>query len=110
MTGSYAILPLAISSFRLAEPAVYLPLDLRSPVYVDALTTDELTRPEWIGLTVRQVQDRKVKYILASPWLYMHVDPSRPWEDHLGPFRAYLSSHYTRVHVFSDQEEIWERR
>src|SRR6516225_6852685 len=38
MTGSYAILPLAISSFRLAEPAVYLPLDLRSPVYVDALT------------------------------------------------------------------------
>ena len=93
-----------------AEPAVYLPLDLRSPVYVDGLTTDELTRPEWIGLTVRQVQDRKVKYILASPWLYMHVDPSRPWEDHLGPFRAYLRSHYTRVHVFSDQEEIWERR
>jgi hypothetical protein len=85
-------------------------LDLRSPAFVDGLATNEVTRPEWVDLTIRQLEDKQVKYVLCSPWLYSQLDPSRPWEDHLGPFRAYLRSHYTRVQVFSDHDEIWERR
>jgi 4-amino-4-deoxy-L-arabinose transferase-like glycosyltransferase len=96
--------------FQSSWPNVYFPLDLRSPVFVDGLGTNEVTRPEWVGLTVQQLEEKQVKYILCSPWLYKQFDPSRPWEDHLGPFRDYLRSHYTRVRVFSDQDEIWERR
>ena len=95
--------------FQSSWPNVYFPLDLRSPAFVDGLTTNEVTRPEWVDLTIRQVEDKQVKYILCSPWLYRQFDPRHPWEDHLEPFRTYLRSHYTRVHVFSDQDEIWER-
>ncbi len=96
--------------FQISWPNVYFPLDLRSPTFVDALWISEVTRPEWVDLTVRQLEEKEVKYILCSPWLFLPVDPTHPWQDHLGPFRDYLRSHYTRVHVFLDQDEAWERR
>jgi hypothetical protein len=97
--------------FQSAWPNLYFPLDLRSPVFVDQLATTEVTRPEWVALTVQQLEDKRVQYIFWSPSLNVPLDPSRPWEDHLGPFRTYLKSHYTRVHVFPGQDafEIWER-
>jgi hypothetical protein len=98
--------------FQSTWPNVYFPLGLRSPVFVDGLGTTEVTRPEWVTLTVQQLEEKQVKYILCSRWLYVEFDPTRPWEDHLEPFREYLRSHYTRVHVFSDpdRDEIWQRR
>jgi len=95
--------------FQISWPNVYFPLDLRSPTFVDWLWINEVTRPEWADLTVRQLEDKQVKYVLCSPWLSWPVDPTHPWQDHLGPFRDYLRSHYTRVHVFLDQDEAWER-
>jgi Dolichyl-phosphate-mannose-protein mannosyltransferase len=85
-------------------------LELRSPVFVDDLRPNEATRPEYVELTVRQVEQQHVKYILWSPRLVSLDVPHRYGQDHLDPFRVFLSSHYRRVHVFSDRDEIWERR
>jgi hypothetical protein len=66
--------------------------------------------PEYLELTMRQLDSKQVKYIVWSPRLNTPNDPSRPWEDHLGPFRAYLKDRYTRVRSFSDQDELRERK
>jgi hypothetical protein len=88
----------------------YPPLELRSPTYIDGLWPSEVTPPEYVALSVRQLEQKQVKYIL---WTHRWTDPPKniphPEQDHLGPFRAYLTSHYTRVHVFSTQDEVWQR-
>jgi 4-amino-4-deoxy-L-arabinose transferase-like glycosyltransferase len=89
---------------------VYPPLELRSPVFVDGLWANEVTRPEYVDLTIRQLEERQVKYILISPWLEAPENPKRPWEDHLGSFRAYVKDRYVFVRRFPDGDEIWERR
>ena len=68
----------------------YLPLDLRNPMFLDILLANEESRPEYVALAMRQLDHKQVKYILWSPQLNNPNDPSRPSEDHLGPFRAYL--------------------
>jgi hypothetical protein len=89
----------------------YPPLELRSPVFVDGLWPIELTRPEQVALTIQQLEQRPVKYILwPTRWSSHMADPSRPWTNHLGPFREYLTSHYALVRVFANQDEIWERQ
>jgi hypothetical protein len=85
-------------------------LELRSPVFVDDLRPSEATRPEYVELTVRQVEQQQVKYILWSPRLVSLDEPHRYGQDHLGPFRTFLTTHYRRVQVFSDRDEIWEQR
>jgi hypothetical protein len=96
--------------FQAQGPGLYLPLELHSPAFVDYLWTSELTRPEYVDLTVQQVERRQVKYILWSQQLLLLPDPFHYGQDHLDPFRAFLTTRYTRVHVFSDGNEIWERR
>jgi len=86
----------------------YFPLKLRSPVFVDTLSPGEDSRPEQVDLTVRQLAQKQVKYILWTP---EREDPNYAAYyrgERLGPFRAYMVAHYTRIHVFSDQDEIWQ--
>jgi len=87
-----------------------LTLELRSPAFVEDLRPSEATRPEYVELTVRQVEQQQVKYILWSPRLVSLDEPHRYGQDHLGLFRTFLTSNYRRVQVFSDRDEIWERR
>jgi hypothetical protein len=89
---------------------VYPALELRSPVYLDFLVANEETRPEFAALSLQQLEQAQVKYILWSPKLNGPFNPRRPWEDHLGPIRTYVHEHYTLLHVFSDREEIWARK
>jgi hypothetical protein len=94
--------------FQTAWLNTYFPLKLRSPVFVDALLPSEQTRPEQVALSVRQLAQKRVKYILWTP---DREDPDYSAyyrADRLGPFRAYLLTHYSRVHVFSDRDEIWQ--
>lgn len=88
---------------------IYPPLDLYSPVFVDGLWPSGLTRPELVALTIRQIEQTRLKYILWIPRFTIPTSDS-PSQDYLLPFRDYLQSHYTRVHVFSNQDEVWERR
>jgi hypothetical protein len=96
--------------FQPAWPESYIPLGLRNPTFVDSLIANEETRPEFVDLAMQQLDRRQVKYILWSPQLNSPNEPARSWKDNLGPLRDYLFSHYTRVHTFSDQDEIWQRK
>jgi len=94
---------------------VYPPLELRTPAFVDALTSNDVTRPEFVALTIRQLESRHVEYILWAQGLGIPESPDRPWENHLGPLRAYLKSHYRRVKLLpgpdsSYDEVVWQRR
>jgi hypothetical protein len=85
----------------------YFPLRLRSPLYLDAMWPRAETRPEYVDLAVSQLENQPPKLILWSP---QQGEPNRCClqDDHLGPFRAYLSSHYTRAHVFANGDEVWQ--
>jgi hypothetical protein len=96
--------------FQAAWPGVYLPLDLRNPVFLDGLLTNEQTRPEFVQLSIEQLEGKRVKYILWSSRLDHLDDPTLLAANHLSPFRAYMKCRYTRVHVFSDRDEVWERK
>ena len=96
-------------AFAATWPGIYLPLDLRNPVFIDSMLTNEWTRPEYVELAVRQLEERQVALVLWASRLNSADDQTRPWEDHLEPMRRYLLSHYKRVHVFADGDEIWQR-
>jgi hypothetical protein len=87
----------------------YLPLDLRNPLFVDGLWAREITRPEYVEQAVQQAEQKQIQYILWSPRLSTPPNNRIELQDRLEPFRAYLAGHYTRTHVFSDDDEIWER-
>jgi hypothetical protein len=89
---------------------VYPALELRSPAWVDALWTSEATRPESVDLTLQQLESRKPKYILITPGMDIPDDPDKPWQNHLGPFLAYLKNNYVYVRSFADQDEVWKRQ
>jgi Dolichyl-phosphate-mannose-protein mannosyltransferase len=89
---------------------VYAPLSLHSPVFVDGLWPSDRTRPEDVALTIQQVEQARLKYILWIPRWATPEASDPPQGDHLGPFRAYLTSHYARVHVFANTDEVWERQ
>jgi Dolichyl-phosphate-mannose-protein mannosyltransferase len=89
---------------------LYLPLDLRSPAFMDNLSATDGIPPEYIALTIQQVEQNQVKYILWSPQILALSQPYRYEQNHLDPFRTYLDTQYKRVQIFSDRDEIWERR
>lgn len=89
---------------------VYPALELRSPAFVDGLWANEVTRPEYVDLTLQQLESRKPEYILITPGLNTPDDPSKPWQDHLGPFFVYLKTNYVFVRSFADQDEVWKRQ
>jgi hypothetical protein len=95
--------------FRAAWQDTYILLALHNPVFPDILLANEESRPEYVELMMRQLDHRQVRYILWSPQLNNPNDPSRPREDHLGPFRTYLQNRYRLVRVFSDRDELWQR-
>ncbi|MBT9332604.1 glycosyltransferase family 39 protein [Acidipila sp. 4G-K13] len=88
---------------------VYPALMLRSPAFVDELWASETTRPEYAERTLQQLQQRQVTYILWSPRLNSPMNPARPWEYHLNAIHAWLRSHYRLIHIFSDQDELWQK-
>jgi hypothetical protein len=88
----------------------YFPLRLRSPIFLDALWPRAETRPEYVDLAVRQMARQPVELILWSPSQAEPDSACCSRENHLGAFRTYMLSHYTRSHVFSNGDEIWQLR
>ena len=95
--------------FQAAWPGLYVPLGLRNPVFLDALGTNEQSRPEYVELAIQQMDERQVRYVLWSKRLD-HEKGDPPPEDHLEPFRAYLRDRYERVKVFALTDELWQRK
>ena len=81
--------------FQASYQSLYLPLDLRNPAF-DFL--DRYTSPEFVELDIRQLEAKRVHYILWSP----RDLPRYP------RFEQFLADRYHRVWEFSNQDEIWE--
>lgn len=95
--------------FEPLAPSLYLPLALRSPVFVEGLSPNDQTRPEFVVRTIQELQSNPVRYILWSP----HTDETEFLHlpaDHLGPFRSYLRTQFTHVWTFSTHDEVWEMK
>jgi hypothetical protein len=82
---------------------VYLPLALRNPVFTDMLEGGHNSRPEFVDLSVRQLEAKRVQYII---WAHRLESPAYPF----AKFREFLKQRYQRVLTFPDQDEVWERK
>jgi hypothetical protein len=95
--------------FQAAWTSFYLPLRLRNPVFLDLLESSAITSPEYVELTIQQLETRRVHYILWPPRLDAPDAFYGQKQYYLGPFRDYLQTHYHLMWSFSDNEEMWER-
>jgi hypothetical protein len=97
--------------FQAAWTSFYLPLRLRNPAFLDLLESSALTSPEYVQLTIQQLEAKRVRYVVWPPRLNAAAADSSYGQNqyHLGPFRDYLHEHYHLAFRFSDSEEMWER-
>ena len=98
--------------FEVANTRLYVPLALRDPVPVVLLSATESTLPQWVSESVAGLRQCATRYILWEP--HAGLGPveqrSRSSNDHLDPLRAYMREQYARGAVFSNGDEIWERK
>ena len=91
-------------------PITYFYLNLRNPAPVPNIFPTGFVTPEQVADTILGLKQHEVHYILWSPReLDTIPDWAAPSEDHLGPLRDYLHSHYRVVKTFTNSDEIWER-
>jgi hypothetical protein len=88
---------------------VYPPLKLRSPAFIDGLWPTRVTLPEFVSLTISQIDEKHVKYVLWIPrWTILSSIEDLP-DCYLSPFHDYLRNHYVIVHIFLNGDEVWEK-
>ncbi len=86
-------------------PGVYLPLALRNPIYLDVIPgCNGTTRLAYLALSLRQLEAKRVQYIVWSP-RFEGPDYSSP-----AAFHEFLVDHYRPIWTFSDRDEVWERK
>jgi hypothetical protein len=95
--------------FQADWPGMYVPLALRNPLYLDTVGTNQQTRPEYVDLAIRQLEEHKVRYVLWSRRLD-NPDSVRDGANPLAPLKAYLLSGYDPVEDFPGPEELWQRK
>ncbi len=92
---------------------MYLPLHLRNPLFIDQVLPGMGNRPEEIALAIRQLEEKRVRYVLWAPRLDLaegrSVHAQGNVEDNVEPLREYLHVRYSQVIVFPDGDEIWQR-
>ena len=92
--------------FQAPWPSFYLPMGLRSPVYVTTAYLGDGMVPEYTAPTIEQLDTTRVQYILLwSPKL----DSTKFNNPQARLLRDYLHRNYTLVQTFSDGETVWER-
>jgi hypothetical protein len=94
--------------FQAVSVSLYLPLGLRSPVYMDYLRQSSLTRPEFLVNAIQALQTNRVRYVVLRPPADITWDPAQSHV--LDPFYTWIETHYTRVRCFPDGEQLWELR
>jgi hypothetical protein len=96
--------------FQAGWPGLYLPLQLRDPLYLSSVAYLEAARPQDIADTVRQLQSIPVPYILWTVTLDLHCPPGNLCSDYLTPLRTYLRTSYTPIQSFPDGDTLWQRK
>jgi hypothetical protein len=87
---------------------LYLPLGLSSPVYMDYLRMSSLTRPEFLLNAIQALEKNRVRYIILRPATDTTTNPAGSHD--LDPLYSWVESRYTRIHHFSNNEDLWELR
>jgi hypothetical protein len=95
--------------FQATWPGMYFPLEVRNPVFLSEITENESTRPQDVERSIQELGTKGVRYVLWSKY-NDHADPNYPSAYHLAALHTYLQNRYQLVQVFSDQDEIWERK
>lgn len=90
-------------------PGIYLPLQLRNPLYEDTVGSLHVANPRDIEQAIQQLEAKHVRFILWTRRLDSQCDRGRRCEDYLTPIRDYLSNSYTRVQSFPDGDTLWQR-
>ncbi len=93
--------------FAADRPSLYLPLRLRSPLFLDAVAPTRQTTIELAREAILQLQASRIEYVVWSSAL-----ESAKAEDGLDgvvALRGYLHEHYHRVQTFDDGDEAWTR-
>jgi len=96
--------------FRAAFADVYFYLNLRNPTPLPYITNTGYTTVEQVAEVIRGVELHRPRYIAWSPSDVDDYSWRDPSDDHLGPLRNYLLTHYRLVKVFKEYDEIWERK
>ena len=94
------------SFFQAGWPGMYLPLQLKNPLYRDIAYA---ARPEEAEQAVRQLKAAQVPLVLWTKHLDATCSPDRPCEDNLAALRSYLHASYTCIQVFPDGDTLWQR-
>jgi hypothetical protein len=94
--------------FQAYAVQLYFPLGLSSPVYMDYLRMSPLTRPEFLRNAIQALEKNHVRYIILRPVTDSTTNPAGSHD--LDPLYSWVESHYTRIHHFSNNEELWELR
>jgi hypothetical protein len=90
-------------------PPLTLPLALRNPTPIEAPAPGEFSRPEQIAAAVNGLDRTQTTLLVLKPVMYVpHLLGYKA--DHLQPFQDYLYLHYRRTKIFSNGEEVWERK
>ena len=90
-------------------PPLTLPLGLRNPTPIEDPAPAEFSRPEQIAAAVEGLERTKTPLLVLLPGMYIpHLLGYKA--DHLQPFQDYLYLHYRRTKIFSNREEVWERK
>ncbi len=89
-------------------PGVYVPLQMRSPLYMPTLTRWDGVLDEDIQPAIEQMKAQRVRYVLWTNSL----DEDCVFDsctDQLSIFRSYLTSSYRRIHSFDDGDVLWQK-
>jgi hypothetical protein len=95
--------------FQAPWPGMYLPLQLHNPVFTDQVLPGETTPSSKVLLTVRQLDQKQVPYVLWDSSLDSVSGIRDPAKDHIAPLRQYLHDRYHRVRTFSNGDQFWQR-
>jgi hypothetical protein len=89
-------------------PGMYIPLQVRSPLYMPTLTRWDGVLDEDIEPAIQQMKARHVRYVLWTGALDegCEFDSCR---DQLSIFRTYLRSTYRHIHSFEDGDVLWQK-
>jgi hypothetical protein len=96
--------------FQAGWPEMYLPLQLRSAVFVDTVLPAESGGSGTIDDAVADLNEKQVKLVVWTAELDTICNQNAPSRDHIAPLRRYLDQRYLAVKVFSNGDVAWLRK
>jgi hypothetical protein len=89
-------------------PGVYIPLQVRSPLYMPTLTPWDGVLDTDIQPAIEQMKARRVRYVLWTHYLDRGCALDS-CTDQLSIFRTYLKSYYQLARTFDDGDILWQK-